>query len=204
MLQVIRQDRVLQFCQFRSHVLLYILYYICTTSNCHGMITPQGQKQLFSPFFHLSHWKKAEFGDPDSKVHGANMRPTWVLSAPDGPHVVPMNIAIRGSIHMCAKSYWTLLKGHIWMSFMSLKSGRCFTFEFIVLFYIIVGCIKRLYSETCIKRPLNYVVSQDRWSSVAGRITMILWRLCKWRNLCVFDKISLVSLYRFHCSTHHP
>ena len=31
---------------------------------------------------------------PDSKVHGANMVPTWVLSAPDGPHVGPMNIAI--------------------------------------------------------------------------------------------------------------
>ena len=24
---------------------------------------------------------------PDRKVHGANMGPTWVLSAPDGPHV---------------------------------------------------------------------------------------------------------------------
>ena len=23
---------------------------------------------------------------PDSKVHGANMGHTWVLSAPDGPH----------------------------------------------------------------------------------------------------------------------
>ena len=23
---------------------------------------------------------------PDGKVHGANMEPTWVLSAPDGPH----------------------------------------------------------------------------------------------------------------------
>ena len=32
---------------------------------------------------------------PDSKVHGANMGPTWVLSAPDGPHVSPMNLAIR-------------------------------------------------------------------------------------------------------------
>ena len=31
---------------------------------------------------------------PDSKVHGANMGPTWVLSAPDGPHVGPMNLAI--------------------------------------------------------------------------------------------------------------
>ena len=32
---------------------------------------------------------------PDSKVHGANMGPTWVLSAPVGPHVGPMNLAIR-------------------------------------------------------------------------------------------------------------
>ena len=32
---------------------------------------------------------------PDSKIHGDNMGPTWVLSAPDGPHVGPMNPAIR-------------------------------------------------------------------------------------------------------------
>ena len=32
---------------------------------------------------------------PDSKVHRANMGPTWVLSAPDGPRVGPMNFAIR-------------------------------------------------------------------------------------------------------------
>ena len=35
-------------------------------------------------------------GVPDSKVHGANMGPTWVLSAPDGPHVGPMNLANFG------------------------------------------------------------------------------------------------------------
>ena len=33
---------------------------------------------------------------PDSKVHGANMGPTWVLSAPDGPNDGPKNLAIRG------------------------------------------------------------------------------------------------------------
>ena len=32
---------------------------------------------------------------PDSKVHGANMGPIWVLSAPDGPHVGPMSLAVR-------------------------------------------------------------------------------------------------------------
>ena len=32
---------------------------------------------------------------PDSKVHGAKMGSTWVLSAPDGPNIGPMNLAIR-------------------------------------------------------------------------------------------------------------
>ena len=32
---------------------------------------------------------------PDNKVHVANMGSTWVLSVPDGPHVGPMNLAIR-------------------------------------------------------------------------------------------------------------
>ena len=34
---------------------------------------------------------------PDGKVHEANMEPTWALSAPDVPHVGPMNIAIGDS-----------------------------------------------------------------------------------------------------------
>ena len=33
--------------------------------------------------------------NPDRQVHGANMGPTWVLSAPDGPHVGPMNLAMK-------------------------------------------------------------------------------------------------------------
>ena len=36
---------------------------------------------------------------PDSQVHGANMGPTWVLSAPGGPPVGPMNLAIREVIN---------------------------------------------------------------------------------------------------------
>ena len=35
---------------------------------------------------------------PDSKIHVANMGPTWVLAAPDGPHVGLMNLAIREGI----------------------------------------------------------------------------------------------------------
>ena len=32
--------------------------------------------------------------DPDSKIHGANMGPSWVWQDSDGPHVGPMNFVI--------------------------------------------------------------------------------------------------------------
>ena len=36
-----------------------------------------------------------DVSNPDSKDHGAEMGPTWVLSAPVGPHVGTMNLAIK-------------------------------------------------------------------------------------------------------------
>ena len=38
--------------------------------------------------------QQSTFINTDSKVHGANIGPACVLSAPDGPHVGPMNLAI--------------------------------------------------------------------------------------------------------------
>ena len=42
---------------------------------------------------------------PDSKVRGANMGPTWVLSAPDGPHVGSMSyqgsLCVQGMTWVC-------------------------------------------------------------------------------------------------------
>ena len=61
--------------------------------------------------------------NPDSKVHGANIGPTWVLSAPDGPYVGPLILAFReaylsrsGIISFC--SIPLLLR-------LSRKSGDC-------------------------------------------------------------------------------
>ena len=58
---------------------------------------------LMAPCHYLSHcWLTINeilwhlFKDnSNNKVHGANMGPTWVLSAPDGPHVGPTNLVIR-------------------------------------------------------------------------------------------------------------
>ena len=47
-------------------------------------------KYIFLLYINTPHCKSI----PDSNVRGANMGPTWVLSASDGPHVGPMNLAI--------------------------------------------------------------------------------------------------------------
>ena len=38
-----------------------------------------------------------QFLEPDSKVHGTNMGPTWVLSATDGPMLAPWTLLARNS-----------------------------------------------------------------------------------------------------------
>ena len=45
------------------------------------------------------------YTNPESKVHGANTGPTWVLSAPDGPHVGPMNLAITEALWVTTISH---------------------------------------------------------------------------------------------------
>ena len=48
---------------------------------------------------------------PESKVHGTNMGPIRVLSAPDGPHVGSMNLAIRGGTEYDRHViYWIVLR----------------------------------------------------------------------------------------------
>ena len=61
---------------------LAILYNACRIT----MRVLQGVRTMFYDFIGQN---------PDSKVPGDNMGPTWVLSAPDGPHVGSMNLAIK-------------------------------------------------------------------------------------------------------------
>ena len=48
--------------------------------------------------------------DPDSKVHGANMGPTWVLPAQGGPHVGPRNLAIRDVLSIMYRTIRKILQ----------------------------------------------------------------------------------------------
>ena len=51
------------------------------------------QAMYQGPFLRQMDWYLT-LGEPDSKVHGANMEFTWDRMDPGGHHVGPMNIAI--------------------------------------------------------------------------------------------------------------
>ena len=55
---------------------------------------------------------------PDSKVDEAGMGPTWVMLAPDGPHVGPMNLAIS-KVHI-----WPILNRSLVVWTLILASGN--------------------------------------------------------------------------------
>ena len=67
---------------------------------------------------------------PDSKVHGANMGSTWVLSAPDGPHVGPMNLAIRVSLTCVLKKLYSISQPNfprgVWVNVRFFFSQGCY------------------------------------------------------------------------------
>ena len=83
----------------------------------------------------LSHW----YNVPDSKVHVANMGSTWVLSAPGGPHVGPMNLAIRDSIPGDLVTYNASQEVWTW-----------FTFSWVLLWFIWKWLmIKETWKDAC-------------------------------------------------------
>ena len=75
------------------------LCFVCLTEYCSAS-NVTGVDTVISKFH-------KHCANPDSKVQGANMGPTWVLLAPDGPHVGPMNLAIRVYIDsLCFVVVW--------------------------------------------------------------------------------------------------
>ena len=73
----------------KSWLIMFFLHKICTRPI--GRLVSQFYSSLGC--FYLSGTTGRVVSSntaPDSKVRGANMGPTWVLSASDGPHVGPM------------------------------------------------------------------------------------------------------------------
>ena len=66
--------------KFCNYIYIYICICVCMLLVCNN----------------LSIWCAVTVHTQHSKVHRANIGPTWVLSAPDGHHVGPVDLAIRG------------------------------------------------------------------------------------------------------------
>ena len=88
-----------------------------------------------------SNWVQYGLSVPDSKIHGANMGPIWGRQDPGGPHVGPMNFAIRGGI--CLFDI-TLSHYHHYADLCQLHSVECvFKIKLIlsIIFNMIYGAV---------------------------------------------------------------
>ena len=82
--------------------------------------------------------------NPDSKVHGANMGPAWILSAPDGPHIGPMSLALREvsiGAQIAGKPLWELILDWIIETHMNCSLEYRMNFDFIIYY------VSNLYSN---------------------------------------------------------
>ena len=99
---------------------------------------------------------------PDSDNHGTNTGPTWVLSAPDGPHVGPMNLAIWVSLMwrvtrglpvtfmaFSIRRWWYLIRD-------SLRTGYVFRFIFhicqSIVFISTINSVTRQNARNAVNR----------------------------------------------------
>ena len=96
---------------------------------------------------------------PDSKFHEANMGPTWVLSDPDGPHVVPMNLAIRASVF--SKKPFVTLNQLLWTS---RTCGQCSLWQWSW------GCFKNTYELLNLRALKISILYKKNFFQYMGKI----------------------------------
>ena len=101
--------------------------------------------------------KGATVRSPDSNVHGANMGPTWVLSAPDGPHVGPgtllsgsPRLAISGRITWANETRWSFTHGKNWLHLVKIN-----------MVGILKVCSMQMF--LCVCKYTNYV-KKEMWA----------------------------------------
>ena len=138
---------------------------------------------------------------PDSKVHTANMGPTWVLSAPDGPHVGPMNLVIRDCglrdvAPRCATLCFSAAMKHPCVTFWAHKpnhmSGQI-RFLFIYVRFVRICQEGNSFLKAWYVKVTLYCV-MSRYSRVCDSLLSRYWRCAKHRwisNMLKFE-------YRIH------
>ena len=118
-------------------------------------------------------------GLPDSEVYGDNMGPIWVLSAPDGPHVGPMNLVIRvassvSCLAVCTGK-WPLCTVYAYTSEARIRTVTSFERHSIsnhrwldCLFKSMFKLTAKKISQLCLTVPLAGEFTVDRWTLCAS------------------------------------
>ena len=147
---------------------------------------------------------------PDCILHGVNMGPTWVLSAPDGPHVGPMNLAIRVYTGMLFKTIPlpllhlkpTCLKFYIWTNVTIADFWVCICRYFEYIFSLLARFMGPVWAHLvptgrrwvpCGPHQLCYLGSNRR-----GKIWISYWNLFSDTSGIIFsfDYAYMPMLYR--------
>ena len=85
-------------CDLRRHRAHYDATVVCRVLLWYSIDTTNNINKKSSQYWHFVGGESPPKRPvPDSKVHWAYMGPTWVLSAPGGSHVGPVNVAIWGN-----------------------------------------------------------------------------------------------------------
>ena len=66
----------------------------CITTTKQSTTEPCAYFLGYTVCVQLWYQTTTQHNNPDSRVHGAKMGPTWGLSAPEGLHIGPMDLAI--------------------------------------------------------------------------------------------------------------
>ena len=134
---------------------------------------------------------------PDSKVHGADMGPTWVLSAPDGPHIGPNEPCYRGSYYCIACEYQSVYRKMYGCHFFNIQL-------FIELHLIKIAsfqCIICIFSRFCGIAFCHWHVMQPELSFCLCNIFILwqksntIWYTLDQRNLATI-KIRSIMCYQ--------
>ena len=145
--------------------------------------------------------------NPDSKVHEANMGPTWVLSAPDGPHAGPMNLAIRELIIRSRTDLLLVFCQTITWTDADLMSILPLGILFNIFIYKILKIETLSYEKTSAKwRPFCFGLSVfpvTIWAhnaalDVTVRIMHQLWSLKNAHELLNLRALKISMLYKNH------
>ena len=83
---------------------------------------------------------------PDSKIHGANVGPTWGRQDPGGPHVGHTNLGIWGIYHRIFRTLWWLYTPSSSINLFQIQ-------QYFNLFPILETWIRNCLSKTNFKFP---------------------------------------------------